>query len=457
MSNIIYGNLELNDEVYPFLMDGSLVHIVQQAFQNFDKFNVKENIPYLKGITSDNREIMFLKCRLVTMPLSFKTIFSIHGYIISTSNTGEPCDFSFDRITFYSNYINAFYSPQNAIDKNSYLDIISSRFDGAVSIKIKPFEETNILFEFDSVANCQFNISRSINLKDNTEQIGNLSSMFSYVFYERQGMDNIINYYLYLYDFLVFVNYNKNIYFEKIFLETKNDEGKYYKTAEVNFLTNTISDEKNFQSTITINDLPKEKLSVIFKKISSLRKNDKRLYLYYPENSKERNIVDVTKWLTAAICFEGLFKDVYPDFKQEENKNFKKAKNLVLNSINESIEKDETLTKKEQGYVIDCKKQVERYEGFLEEKFNYILKENKKVLEKILLKNQRDFGIFESNEYGKIYADYRNELAHGSIEGLSNDKIAVYRLLRAMIYILLLNEIELNEECLSRIINKIFV
>ena len=78
-------------------------------------------------------------------------------------------------------------------------------------------------------------------------------------------------------------------------------------------------------------------------------------------------------------------------------------------------------------------------------KFNFVLKGNLNILKPSSNKN-----------YGEIYAKYRNKLAHGTIEPLGGDEKEVYRLLRAMIYILLLNDVKLNENDLSKIINKLF-
>lgn len=116
MSKTIYGNLELNGKIFPFLVDGRYVHIVQQAFQNSKEFIEKDH-SYIRGVTSDNRDILFLNCHLISAKCDAKTIFSIQGYAMSVGNVGEPCDFSFDRMTFYSDAISTFYSPQNAIDR----------------------------------------------------------------------------------------------------------------------------------------------------------------------------------------------------------------------------------------------------------------------------------------------------------------------------------------------------
>lgn len=443
MSKIIYGNLELNNKIYPFLLDGHHIHIVQQAYQNSNEgFDI--SVPFIKGVTSDNRYILFLNCQLVTFLFDPKVVFSIQGYAISSSNTGEDCDFSFDRMTFYSDAINTFYSPRNAIDRQmSTQNLFAHEWNGSMSIMVKPFSETNIEFEFEETTKCQLNISRYMNLREGIENIGELRTSFSYVFSTTRTPDDISRYYLYLLDFLCFVNFNTNISFNDIFLENKDSEDKYLKTARVIVFNNAPEYEGNPRNTITLDDLTKDKIGDVFKRISLMRNNDNRFYLYFPSNLKERNTVDPQRWLTAAICFEGLFKEINPDFKND-NEIFQNIKSQVVNAV-ESIDETSFTTKKEKKYLANFKNHIERYDGFLEEKFNFVLNNNKKVL-----------NISSNQNYAKIYAEYRNKLAHGTIEPLDNEKYEVYKLLRPMIYILILNDIRLEEKVLSTIINKLF-
>lgn len=444
MSQIVYGNIELNDKVYPFLLDGQYVYIVQQAFQNFGEF-IEKDYPSIRGVTSDNRDILFINCHLISTIFDAKTIFSIQGYVVSIGNTGEPCDFSFDRMTFYSEAINTFYPPQNAIDRQlTDVGFLSEEWNGAMSIVLKPFEETKIAFNFGEETICELNIARYINIKDGTEKIGDLITSFSYRFSHKRMPDDICKYYLHLYDFLSFVNYNRNISFEKIFLETKDTAGKFSPIAKVVIFTNASMYEGNTKQTIIAEDFPKQKLGLIFEKVTSLRNNDKRLPLYYPSNFGERNAIDPSKWLSLALCFEGLFTEINPDFKQKENNSFKNVKSIIKDTV-QSIDKTE-LTKNEKKYFSDFEKHIDRYEGVLEEKFNFVLRNNKKILK-----------ITSNKNYGGIYAEYRNNLAHGKIKPLGDNEIEVYKLLRAMIYILLLNDVNLNERELSKIISKLFI
>ena len=62
---------------------------------------------------------------------------------------------------------------------------------------------------------------------------------------------------------------------------------------------------------ITIDDIESEKIGALFSKISNLRKLDNRIHLYFPKEKSELYYIDPAKWLLLAICFEGLFSEVY--------------------------------------------------------------------------------------------------------------------------------------------------
>lgn len=99
---------------------------------------------------------------------------------------------------------------------------------------------------------------------------------------------------------------------------------------------------------------------------------------------------------------------------------------------------------------------MERYEGILEEKFNYIFNKYKEELSDVIISIQDYLGITGVKNYGSIYQTFRNKLAHGNIEPIGNNEIAIYQLLCPMIYILLLDSVSLNAQELKHIIKKLF-
>lgn len=78
------------------------------------------------------------------------------------------------------------------------------------------------------------------------------------------------------------------------------------------------------------------------------------------------------------------------------------------------------------------------------------------MLDGILKYNENNLGVQASVKYGSVYATYRNKIAHGSVEPLSNKEVAVYRIIRPLIYILMLSEIDLSDTEKKKIIGKLF-
>lgn len=203
---------------------------------------------------------------------------------------------------------------------------------------------------------------------------------------------------------------------------------------------------------ITIEDIESEKIGALFSKISNLRKLDNRIHLYFPKEKSELYYIDPAKWLLLAICFEGLFSEVYPDFKSKTKSSFTEVKNQMLDKINEL----EYNSGKKKDYFEKLKRQIEIYDGILEEKFNYVLTNNRTPLENILSFNMAEYHTVDKENYGNIYMNYRNKLAHGNIESMTNKELAVSRLIRPMIYLLLLNDLDFSLKNLTSIIHKLF-
>lgn len=448
MKKSITGVFEYDGKNYPFLFDNNIVKLTGTPFQFLKPINNEEEVATIHGVTSDNRDILFLNCKLNKRLPCSNIAFSMNGYLLSANNVGIPCHFNFDKITFYSDAINTFYSPQNAIEiKNDCFD----NWDGSIEINIKPFCDTDVKFDFNS-DQCQINIDRYICERYDISKIGSVNSSFSFICNNRSNPENVEKYYLALYDFLCFVNYSFNINFTKIELKIK-ECNKYRTIAYAHIFSNHSIYENSEDNSITTKEIPIEKIEKVFSKVVNLRYNSYRYHFYFPENKSETNTVDPGKWLIMALNFEGLFNDTFKNFKAKGNQNFAKAKELILKQINSY----DTccLSSKEKKYYVRCAEQIVRYEGVLEEKFNYTYKKFKDILSEIVKSNKLYYPSIKEKDYADVYTKYRNKIAHGNIEPLTEKEIAIYRLLRPMIYAMILDG-SLSESEIKAIINKLF-
>lgn len=177
MSSTIYGSISYKDKLYPFFLEMRRAYIIGRAWEYYDTFEDADEEETISGVTADNRQIIFLRCKFGHSSLQEKVWFSSVGYILSSGNVGAPYDFTFERISFYSDAINAFYPPQKAMKT----DLNLRNWDGRITIELKPFEDTAISFDYRA-CKCQLNVSRYVTSLDGKSDIGNVNSAFSFEF-----------------------------------------------------------------------------------------------------------------------------------------------------------------------------------------------------------------------------------------------------------------------------------
>lgn len=450
----LYGVLSYGGKEYPFALNDHIVNIVGKPLEFIEDFKDVDEIETISGVTSGNRDILLLHCKFPKNSFGFNfrfnTTFSIQGYALSDNNMGDPCDFTFERCCFAADAINAFFSPKRAIKAN----IDPQKWDGKIEVSLSPFDTTARSFEYKE-AKCVLSISRRIVQTRNDPSIGTVNTIFSFEYQDTQPFLKIVENYLTLYDFLRFTGNSANVVFSDVYISKRGENEKFRKSATVHIFSDKTSDKRDELNSITIDDLPDEKLGDVFTHIADLRGRDKRLEYYFPKDAHEARYIDPGRWMIMALNFEGLFSETFPDFKYNSNKDFRSAKDLALKKIDDDSEKD-TLSKNARKYYKKCREQIEHYDGLLEEKFNYLLNSHKNVIKKILENNYSRFGTPENINYGYEYASYRNKIAHGSVEPLTDKEVAIYRLLPPMIYLLLLNNLNLNDADLGKIIDKLF-
>lgn len=450
MSSNIYGSISYNDKSYPFFLEDRKVIIVGSAWEYYDDLqNIDNEIESIPGVTSDNKQILFLKCKFGFSSLRQKVWFSSIGYILSNGNVGDPYNFTFEKASFYSDALNAFYPPQQALKT----DLDLSNWDGKMTVGLKPFEETELTFNYEE-CKCKLNIARYVTLQVGKSDIGNINSAFSFEFNTAQPCKELPKYWLALFDFLSFINYGTDIAFDKIILSNKREDGLFAHCADAYIFSDKEYLPRSLINTITVRDIPSDKLGVMFSRIVNLRGHDKRLGYYFPETFKEGFRIDANRWLVKAMTFEGLFRDCYPEFKQNEKESFRLAKETALDALN-SVDQSQ-MAKRERSYFDDCKKQIEHYEGRLEEMLNFIVRKYKDEFDDLLRFNQKEYHM-NSNDYGNTYSNYRNKIAHGDIAPVGENEVAVYRVLQAAIYFMLLDGADLGSDTLRVIAKKLFL
>lgn len=178
----------------------------------------------------------------------------------------------------------------------------------------------------------------SFNLAVDKKLLGTAESLVSMSFGEKKKPHDILKYSLYLMDFLEFVNFQKNIPLERIRLFEKDNDGKYQRRGRVVvFQAEDDQYSPNALRSITFPDVTDECFPVLFGQIAERRESKRFNPFFYPESRSADRVIDASKWLNNAICFEGEFDDAFPNYKAQNDPAFYEAKMRLLMTIESAV------------------------------------------------------------------------------------------------------------------------
>lgn len=288
------GHIRIDRKVIPYHLKDKTVHLIpNNTYACLIPGDVREK-EVIKGVTTGNREVAFVGCRYNDISLGYKAL------VISDCNTGLYSGITkFDRICFEGKPVNVFAGPGRAFISESGFDI-SERMK---SITPKKWEDINIssqvIINSDRI-NIGVNFSFWHNLKYAETSMGDAIPKFTLEFQRTVNIKRLPHVYLMVYDFFCFLNFCRNIYFDKITLQQKeNDKFRTIATVYVNS-ENDDDYDRNEHNSIISQDC-KFYLPELFKTVA-LRRNQK-IYdnFYIPKNSKEASIVSYEKFLACAL------------------------------------------------------------------------------------------------------------------------------------------------------------
>jgi hypothetical protein len=210
------GFLNINDNEVSFILNEEGITIVEpfdidSIFAVFDR----KQFELISGVTDDNRDIVFFGCSY------YKHFLSAKGWAISSKNLTSEALGEFDSICFRGKSIDTFYSPKHSF----YLEKQDEHNKQMASLIIKPWAEFIKSFDVEVDSEnfkCLFDVYVNYNLKRNDHDLGDVFSQMSLLFNESKNIAEIPKYYLYVYDFMKFISFRRNIKFDLIELKKKN-------------------------------------------------------------------------------------------------------------------------------------------------------------------------------------------------------------------------------------------
>ena len=211
-SDIFCGKFYIRNKEYPFFLSGQVITVSQVANEYNRDFIDDYHFEYLEGITDRGKYIYLLDCDVYGGPIVSITTnlhLSCKGYILSSS----PSD-CFDCIEFYSAALNAFYPPRQAVSIEK--DIANTH---ALILKFKNHEDVSQNFvcsiNGESI-NCSLSFQSTVTLRPEDTSAVSTNTTLSMKFTSPRSIKELGKYYLYILDFLTFINFRSDIPIKKL-------------------------------------------------------------------------------------------------------------------------------------------------------------------------------------------------------------------------------------------------
>lgn len=444
-----YGKFYINEKCYPFFYKDSLVTVIQEPREYNDDFKDVTEVEKIEGLTNSNKVIVFLKCKFLGgcyKLMSSDIIFSTKGFVLF-----DEFDCTFECIEFKSEALNTFYPPVNLFDPTALL------YEKAYAIK--NFDETTKSFETvvnEEKIRMELSIPCTFNLQPESQTIGEKYSAWRMVFQNPQNSENIAQYYLYLLDFLMFVNFRQNVTIEHFKLY-KVENSKYVQVGIGKFFSNKSRFDAKVEKSITFNDLTPKELSNLFSCIVKQRTESGYNISYIPKNLEKYRSFTWIEWLNTALSFEGEYCKEHKNEKLKKDPNFAAAKGELLKLIENKVE--------ESGCSIHNKKNsawdqfnnlIENTDYRLEAKFEFSMERFKDEISDIKQQLIKSMKLSDDYNLPSEYAKCRNSLAHGNIIPMSDANIVNFILMRVLIYCFVLERADIPKDTRKRIVEKLF-
>lgn len=477
------GHIRINRKYIPYhLIDEKVTLIPDNTYSALMPSNVEEK-EMIKGVTTGNREVIFLKCRYDSNRLSYQVL------LISSCNTGLYEDIkSFDRICFEGKSVNVFAGPGRAYVSEAG-DDISKRMK---SITPKEWEELNVSTNV-KIKNREMKLSIDYSIWHNKRfaepSMGEAIPRFCVEYEKSLSIRNVPSIYLMTYDFFSFLNFRRNISVDNIYIQRKID-GQFCTIAKVIVNTQDLGDYTNTERNSIIIDDCKENFGHLFMCIAQRRQQKIYDNFYIPRNGKDSSQVTYEKFLSCALSFESEYSRLYPS-KKEENEKFMYIHNLFQESVDKidvlfssavegkiSCEEFErcfygdvnsklealfsnvsrTKARTYQSYYDKIVDTLSKIDYSLGEKYKSALSMHKNMVKPVIdrMSRQNNVTFPNDNEAGKIFAEFRNSIAHGNPLEIEGIHCVLFEVARALIYAMILKNAGLDDETVKKIVTKLF-
>lgn len=444
-----YGEFEFKGKMYPFYYEDSLITVIQHPRKYNEDFKDIKSIEKLVGLTNSNKVIVFLKCEV--QGGSFKELYS--NIIISTKGfiLFNESDCHFNCVEFESDALNTFYPPIQLTDVKSLLKEKVYKIKDPIDITEK-FRTTvnteNIIIELS--------IPWKFSIRPEDRSIGEKHSVWRMKFENPKCSEDVAKYYLYILDFLVFINFRKNITINHFTLYNE-DNSKYSEVGIGKFFSYQSGYDSKMENSIVFKDLTQDEWGQLFSCIAMQRGQKSYNDSYIPQNTKKYRSFNWIDWLNTALSLEGEYCKVYKDLKYQSDPGFADAKEYLLKQIDDRVAETElSINNKKNEAWSKFKHLIMHTDTRLEEKFEFLLEHFSEEISMLKLQFLKKNNVPDSVKLSSEYADYRNHLAHGDVVDISDSNVVNFSLMRVFIYCLILERAGISQDARKKIVEKLF-
>lgn len=329
--------------------------------------------------------------------------------------------------------------------------------DGSGKVVFNPFSVDTRKFETkfqDETLELTLSIPRpGIKFSDKVD-LGSIDTLLKLSFQNPKRPDELIHYANLIFVLFSFLQFNKDIGFEEVMVHTRNASKLYNKVGTLHIRGHEfISNGKNKHDVVRLFDLTDDRFDALIRFISK----DDYCDLFIPANKKELHEVDANKYLTCCSCFEYLFESTH-NAKSDMDADFK----YVLERLNEELSrikeelKDKSGEKNKREYVKRFENALKRESYTLAEKFRMAIGEYSDIISDFasLVKECNPISKKQEKDLAQEFAKKRNEFAHGHFTLFENVHLVGFTIARALIYVMILKKIGVDDGKVKEIIDR---
>lgn len=446
------GFVWLDEDNIPFSFQDNIVKLLIKD-KSFMPLGENKVLPkYLKGVTEDNRDIIFMTNEKAQARFHLAG-FGTPMYILSRSNMVKTDLSFFDKISFVGKTINSIHNPSVVFDSEFGYGDTEKINKGEIMLKTKPSNQTTKTIPIKILgtdAEFIYGVNTTMRFGNSADNsLGEVNSYISLVFKEHQPIEKIIDYYKIILRLVRFMVGQQNVDFDRIDLFQWNElENVYERRSNCIIKTsykNTAT--KKPSNTINIHDIDE-----YIQKFINMFSDDDFSLDYLPKNNEDINSVDynVVKNVCTSLEFEYDKSDINKIKIKQLNPLIKSVKQIVEDF---KIQNNEWFDERLNNYIIG---NINHWQMPATKQFLLLYENNKDQLLDLCFGNGFRKDIEVSEDSIGVFVKLRNDITHGDKPPITQDDANFCYIMMALIYCSLLTRADLDKKDIKAIIDKMF-